>query len=298
MEPPIDLNLLWTLKVLLEERNVTRAAERLNMTQSALSHRLRRLRDILGDPLFVANSHGLTPTARAEAIAVPLADGMRHLQTALQTIDEFDPKTSKRALRMAVVDQAEVAYLAPMMRALAVAAPGVDVVVVSPTGDIYDQLENGKVDLLYSPHVPDRAGMRQRTVFEDRQVAAVRSGHPVIAQGLTLDRYCELSHVHVSPRADHVPAVDRILAEMGRQRRIALRVPRFAGAAFMVVQTDLVLTTTGAFAAAASRHLDLTVLECPLELPNVRIRMAWHERFDRDPAHRWFREFLTTKVQS
>ena len=297
IEPQVDLNLLWTLKVLLEERNVTRAAERLNMTQSALSHRLRRLRDLLGDPLFVATSHGLTPTSRAEAIAGPLSDGIRHLQTAMQAVEAFDPLTTRRPLRLAAVDQAEVAYLVPMMRALNKSAPGVDLVVQTPGPETYEQLEAGEIDLLFTPYVPDRAGLRQRTILEHRPVAIVRSGHPVIAQGLTLDRYCELSHIVVSPPGSRESGVDRALSAMGRSRRIACEVPRFAGAAFMVVQTDMVLTTTDAFAEAAGRHLDLTALECPLDLPTARIRMAWHERFDRDPAHRWFRDFLTTKVR-
>ena len=293
----MDLNLLWTLKVLLEERNVTRAAERLSMTQSALSHRLRRLRDLLDDPLFVSTGHGLMPTTRAEAIAGPLTEGLQKLHTALHTVDAFDPSTSRRPLTLAAVDQAEVAYLGPAMRALQVRAPRVDVIVRSPGPGIYERLESGDVDLLVAPFVPDRAGMRQRTLLEDRSVVLVRNGHPVIEQGLNLDRYCELAHIMVSPNGSTgASPVDIALEAVGMSRRVALQVPRFAGAAFMVVQTDMTLTTADGFARAAQRHLPLTVLPCPLELPRTRILMAWHERFDRDPAHRWFRDFLADQL--
>ena len=292
MEPPVDLNLLWTLKVLLEERNVTRAAERLNMTQSALSHRLRKLRDLFEDPLFVQSSQGLMPTARAETVAEPLSDGLRQLHYALHAVDQFDPKTTHRTLRLAAVDLAEVAYLAPMMRALRAAAPDVDVVLSAPTADIFDLLEDGEVDLLFSPSVPDRAGMRQRFMVEHRAVVVVCRNHRAVTEGMTLDKYCALDHIHVAIQGARTSAVDEALAADGRSRRIALHVPRFAGAAFMVAQTELVLTAADRFASAASRLLPLTILPCPVEVPEVRIQMAWHERFDRDPAHRWFRDFF------
>jgi DNA-binding transcriptional LysR family regulator len=296
----VDLNLLVAFDVLARERSVTRAAEQLGVTQSALSHSLRRLRELIGDPLLVRGQSGMTLTPRAEALVVPLRSGLLTVARALQQQSAFDPKLAKRAFTLATPDLFDVLVVPALLARVRRAAPDVDInVVANSSAQIAQRLETGEVDFAVVPRVdrsrnqpptPAAQGLLQKTLFRDSYACMLRKGHPALEHKLTLQHYLTLSHALVAPRGDGLGQVDEALAEKGLCRRIALRMPHFLAALAIVARSDLVLTAPTVLAALGDKSI--VSVAPPLPLPSHSVNLLWHERFDKDPAHRWLRELL------
>ena len=294
----LDLNLLAALDLLLQERSVTRAAHRLGVTQSAMSHKLRRLREQLGDPLLVPQGRQLVPTARAEALEAPLRVALRDLVAAVRHGARFDPATTERTFVLACSDLMELALLPHAMEQLAELAPGVRLVVRRRTPRLADELAAGDVDLYVGPGgrtVPGldleaRAGLVQRTLGEEGFRVLAAADHPGVGQRLTRKRFVQLPHLLVSPGGGDRGVVDLALAKLELTRRVALRIPHFVAAPFIVARTELLFTCPERFARAAAELAPLRSWKPPVPLPATRIIAVWHERFRADPAHRWLRE--------
>jgi len=291
----LDLNALVVLDALLDERHVTRAASRLGRTQSAVSHALAKLREAFGDPLLVRSASGLVLTARAEAIAPALRRALDGVKQAIRGEPRFDATTARRTFRIATVDYAELILLPRLAARLAIDAPGIDLWVVPvPDGDLGPALAAADVDLALgvwsAPAWP--AGFYQRRLFDEDFRCVVRTGHPAAAQRLTLARFCELNHLLVAPRGTPGSRVDDRLAELGRTRRIAVRVPHFLIAPHVVAASDLVATIPSRLARLYAEAVGLELLAPPFEMTGFTIAMAWHERLHQDPGHRWLRERL------
>jgi DNA-binding transcriptional LysR family regulator len=294
---PIDLNLLRVLDVLLEERGVTRAAVRLGMTQSAVSHALSRLRTSLGDPLLVRTPQGMIPTARAETLAGPLHAALAGVERALTDGEaRFDPKTTKRTFTISTADYAGFVLLPRLAARLEQEAPNIDLVILPSTNEPIEPLENGALDLCIGLKKHARAGIRLQHLLEDRFVTIVRKDHPAVSRGrrMTLDTYVELSHILISPhgRGRVRGFVDEALAEHNRTRRVALVLPHFLVAPHVVAETDLVLTVTKRVADRFAEFANLRLLEPPLEIPGFDLHQLWHERLHEDPAHAWLRRTI------
>lgn len=286
----VDLNLLLALDALLMERNVTRAAARVGLTQSAMSHKLRKLREVFDDDLLVGGRHGMVPTERAEALAGPVRRGLLELHAAVRSTEPFDPATAERRFTIISSDYADFVILTRVLSYLEQRAPGVSIRMLPYTDSISTQLEDGTADLVMGIAI-EGSGLKQRSVFDETFVVIVREGHPVLADGdaITMDQYLHYGHVLVS--GDDGPGlVDRVLAERGLERRITLRTPYFVGVPFIVARSDLVATLPRALAQEASTFAPLRLLAPPLPLPSFRITMTWHERSHRDPAHGWLRD--------
>ena len=294
----LDLNLLAALDLLLQERSVTRAARRLGVTQSAMSHKLRRLREQLGDPLLVPQGRQLVPTARAEALEAPLRVALRDLVAAVRHGARFDPATTERTFVLACSDLMELALLPHAMEQLAELAPGVRLVVRRRTPRLADELAAGDVDLYVGPGgrtVPGldleaRAGLVQRTLGEEGFRVLAAADHPGVGQRLTRKRFVQLPHLLVSPGGGDRGVVDLALAKLELTRRVALRIPHFVAAPFIVARPELLFTCPERFARAAAELAPLRSWKPPVPLPATRIIAVWHERFRADPAHRWLRE--------
>lgn len=303
----IDANLLVALDVLCRERNVTRAARRTGVTQSAMSHTLRRLRALLGDPLLVRGRGGMQLTPRAEALAVPLRAGLHELARALAEPEPFDPATSRRCVRLSSPDLFDILVLPVLLTDLREHAPGVDVAVVPRPPRLHEALETGEVDLAIEPRLLDDqpfsddepgAQLRQRTLFRDSMRCFVRAGHPLAGRRrLSVRAFARLDHVLVSPTGSGPGLIDRALEPHGLRRRIALRVPQFSTAIAALAGSDLVLTAPRSLAGSplAGGLVDFAV---PLALPEHAITMVWHPRFGEDPGHRWFRERMREVTRS
>jgi DNA-binding transcriptional LysR family regulator len=290
----LDLNLILALDALLEERSVTRAARRVGITQSAMSHALARLRAVTGDALLVRTASGMVATARAEELGPPIHRALEDVATALQPPQAFDPKTAERRIRIATGDYGEIVLLPCVLKRLAKEAPRVDLRVVFQGDNPAGMLRSGDVDLLLSPVFAADVGpgTYARKLFDERFVCVVRRGHPLASKKLTLARYVAASHALISPRGKEGSQTDDVLVRMGLSRRVAVTVPHFLVAPHIVAQSDLVLTLPARVANMLAAPLRLVILEPPseLRLDGFTMSAVWHERTHADPAQRWTRD--------
>lgn len=288
----IDLNLAVVLHALLEERSVSRAAGRIGLSQSATSHALARLRELVGDPLFVRTPAGLAPTARAEAMAATLAGGLAALEQALLAPPAFDPATARRTFQLGASDYVEHLLLPPLLARLAEVAPGFDVWTRPSPADPTAALAQGSLDLVLVPRTaPERAeGLRSVELWDDHFVGVARRGHPLARPPITVEAFAAARHVFIAPGGRPGGVVDEALARGGRARRIAFTTRNFLVGPEVVARTDLVITLAARIAWAFARTLPLVLFEPPLPLPGFRIAAFWHDRHDADPAHRFLRD--------
>lgn len=291
----IDLNLLWVFQAVYRERNQTRAAGRLNLTQPALSHSLARLRDVFRDPLFVRAARGMEPTAEAQRLAPLIEAALHSISAALQPAERFDPRTATQAIQISLLDY-EAALLLPRLSVwLAAEAPGLDLRTRHVRGpDALALLDAGEIDLAIGVYPGDYAArFAFDPLFEERFVVIARRGHPRLSGPvLSLDEYCRESHVLVSFRGDSTGRVDQELVSLGRQRRVALTVAHFHVAPFAVAETDLIATVPARLAEIYRHLCPIALFEPPLVLPGFTERAAWHRRRVGDGALAWFRSLL------
>lgn len=289
----VDLNLLLALDALLAERHVTRAAARLGVSQSAASHALARLRELLGDPILVRGRRGvMLPTPRAAALAPAVSRALDDLALALRRPEPFDPATARRTFHLGASDYAELAVLPRLAARIAAAAPHVDLFVRSVPADMHAALAAGDVDAILAPARPTDlgAGCYQRVLLAETFVCAMRRGHPAAGRTLTLDRFCALDHLLIAPRGTYGGYVDDALAARGRRRRVALAVPHFLIAPHVLVTTDLIATLAARVARTFAAAHGLAIVRPPVELPAFSLHLVWHERTHGDDAHRWLRD--------
>lgn len=288
----IDLNLLVSLEVLLTERNVTKAAARLGLSQPALSAQLNRLRDLFEDPLLVPAHRGMIPTAKALELLGPLRASLDQLRRTLQSHDRFEPLSAKLTLALTCTDYIEAIVVTPLILALRERAPNVRVAVhrLNPTR-LARQLADGDVDLVIA--TPDRGqpDLRTRHLFEETYVLIGRKGHPRIGDGETPEGFAALEQVMVSPSGgSFLSPVDALLETLGLQRRVVASAASFLVIPGMVATSDLV--------ALAPRRLlqtnlpPLDVVEVPWLSERFEVAMAWHERTQRHHGHRWVRDLV------
>jgi len=287
----IDLNLLPVLHALLETRSVKLAAARVNLSASATSHALARLRDALGDPLLVRAGRALTLTPRAEGLQPRLRQLFEGLEAALAFEEAIDPATLRRAFRIVATDYVELIVAPALSAEVAAAAPGVDLF-HEHLDDAVTALRSGGADLAVGVlgSLPEDVFV-ERLVTE-RFVLLMRRGHPASRGRLTPARFAALDHLLVSPRGGPSGIVDRILAEGGLHRRVARTVATFAVAPYLLVGSDLVLTVAERVAKTHATSLGLVIRRPPIELPTFDLVAAWHRRHELDPGHRWLRERL------
>ena len=276
-----DLNLLTLFEVILRERHVGRAAIQLNLTSSAVSHGLGRLRRLLNDPLFLRTPKGVVPTARAVALADPVADLLAQARNVLASAAPFDPATSTRRFIIGAPDGS--VFLKPLLAALRDRAPGIDIgmrQLLPPQGGhsverawtpVFAELEAGSIDIAVAPI--DRAPPRfaARTIYEEDFVVVARAGHPFAARP-TLQRFCQMQHLVVSMTADPFGFVDAALAEQGLARRVALTVPDFATALATVAETDLIAAMPRRFVAVHAARFAVVSRECRCACGHFRSR--------------------------
>jgi DNA-binding transcriptional LysR family regulator len=292
----LDTTDLVALHVLLEERHVTRAAHRLGITQSSMSHRLARLREALQDPLFTRSSGGLLPTPRAESVAVPLRDALRALEAAVALPRPFDPRASRYAVSIAMPDL--LAPLAPRLVAGLVAeAPFMSVQLSPVVPALSAALAEGRPVLAIAPTQLVDGPVMTRSLGEARFGVVGRRGHPALQRPLTVARWLEYPHVIQRLGNDQINTVEAELLSRGLRRRVGLEAPSFLAGLLVVSSSDLLMNAPIPLVNEAAAKLKLVTREAPLRLPRVRLSLCWHERFQADPAHRWARErvFETAK---
>ena len=288
----IDLNLLVILRALLRERQVTRAASQVGLSQSATSHALARLRELCGDPLLVRRGRALELTPRAALLLPSLERGLADLQHVVSAEPAFDPKSARRAFALGMADYQQAVLLTPLLRKLEHAAPNIDLV-VNTFPNMNQPLESGATDLAIVISGMTPASFQQRPLFSDGFVCMVRKNHPRVRDKLSLSDYLSLRHVVVAPGGGQGSLVDTELERRGLERRVALRVSNFLTAAIVVSETDFVSTMPERLARRMVKRYPLRLLPPPLRLPSFGFSLAWHPRLDHDPAQRWLRDFVT-----
>jgi DNA-binding transcriptional LysR family regulator len=289
-----DLNLLVALDALLAERNVTRAARRLGLSQPALSAQLARLRDLFGDPLFLPAQRGVTPTARALELEAPLRRALDQVHDVLARGRGFDPATADLTVAIACSDYIQLAVIAPLVLDLRISAPKLRIAIRQLDGSLVDrQMEAGVIDLAVMTPSTAAPALRTRALFRERYVTIARRRHPQVKGKLTLDDFVALEHVVVSPRGGGLSGpVDTALGKLGRKRRIAVSAASFLFVPELVARSDLIATVPARLVRERAERLQ--VLEPPLRVEGFAIGLVWHERTHRHPAHRWVRERVRT----
>lgn len=272
-----DLNLLVLFDVVLQERHVGRAAQRLHLTPSAVSHGLGRLRRLLGDPLFLRTPRGVVPTERAARLAEPIADMLARARRVLANAEPFDPARARRRFAIGAPDGVAAVFMPVLLADLRAEGPGLDLAVrqlLPLAGETsverawrgaFDDLDARALDVavIPSPQAPGR--FHVRSLFEESFVVVARPGHPFLADP-TLDRFCDALHMVVSATGEAHGFVDDALGSTGRTRRVALTVPSFMLALALVASTDLLCAVPRRFAATHAARLGAASVDAPLPL--------------------------------
>lgn len=288
----VNLNLLPALEALLLEGSVGAAARRLHVTQSAMSHSLRKLREALGDPLLVPHGRRLVLTPHAKEVRARLPSALDDLGAAVRP-PTFDPRTSTRTFRIATVDYFEMTTLPALLAYLRVRAPRVRLEIERFAPAHLAALEAGELDVVLTGGTgPWPEGARHTPLYDDPFVVIVRPDHPAVRRRLDLATYLRLGHVLVSVEGRRDGVVDRVLAARGLSRQVALRVPHFAAAPLAVRHSDWLCTIARTVAVRARQLFGVRVLASPLPLPPAPVAMLTPRRRARDPASEWLRAFF------
>lgn len=292
----IDLNLLAAFDALMSERNVTRAAARVRVSQPAMSAALSRLRKVFGDPLFLRSAQGLLPTPRARELAEPLAQALRQIEAVLVKKPQFAPESASLTLTLGLSDYPACVLLPALVRALAERAPGVSLSVKSFNNRDHavDLLDSGTVDAAIgvAPSYPD-GRILTRPILKDDFVTIVASQHPAARRtSMDMKTFLSLMHVLVSPEGERHGHVDEVLAQRGKRRTLALTLPQMFAAPLVVASTRMTATVMRRVALTSSAARKLVIFAPPVPLPDIVFDLIWHRRTDSHPAQKWFRELI------
>ena len=288
-----DMNLLVAFDLLMKERNVSRAAEKMFISQSAMSHILQRLRQQLDDPLLVKTPAGMMPTERALSLVKPVKTVLQDVEILIRIPEQFDPASSLRRFVIAATDYIEALILPKLVERISNQAPNINID-FKRTSTIFPAtpLEQGETDVLLGFEVmlnPPKHFNCEK-LFDDYFVCVSRIGHPKVTQTLSLDEYINLPHILVTRTGSNSGQVDAWLAEHGRERRVALTVSHFLSAPLIAANSDMVLAFPRRTAVQFAKMIPLQITPLPIKLPFYDSVMVWHPLRDKEPAHCWLRE--------
>jgi DNA-binding transcriptional LysR family regulator len=292
----LDLNLLKVFEALMTEGSVTRAAKALFMTQPAVSNALARLREALGEPLFVRSGSGVSPTQRAVALWVPLGEALDRMRGALDD-KVFDARSAKTEFSLSMSDYVAGLVMPRLITYFTQTAPQARLHTVPNTIlEVTDQLEDNRVDCVLSVYVNEaqhQAHIRSRSLWTVEYACFMRQGHPLAAKKrLSTRSFLNAKHVDVSLAGKTPPSYDRFLAAQGLSRNLVATVNHYEVAYEIVRQSDLIAVLPRDFSARSQRAPSLTALPLPLSAPPRVVSLFWHQRNDTVPAQRWLREAL------
>ncbi|CAN5760431.1 LysR family transcriptional regulator [soil metagenome] len=287
----VDLNLFTVFDAIYTEGSVTRASQKLFLTQPAISHALARLRLIFDDPLFVRQGHAMVSTPLARSIIEPVRTALRGLEVTLADAGKFDPAMENKQFNLALRDVLESTVLPPLLKSITQQAPHINLAAIQvDRRELVSELAAGSLDLAIDMLLPLPNEIRRQKIVQDTTVVVVRKGHPVINGKLDLDTYLNAEHILASSRRKGMGLEDFELSRLGLQRRIRLRCQHYFAACRVVSQTDLLLTMPEGYARIANEQFDNQVLPLPIPMPSWDVYLYWHQNVENDPANRWLRE--------
>ena len=289
-----DLNLLLAFEALMEERSVSRAAERLAVSQSAMSHTLARLRKAIGDPLFVRTPRGVRPTPRAVALIVPVREALTRIEEALAPESELDLTTIKRTFTILTNSALEFLFFPVLAPRLQSTAPRINLESIHiRSRNVAQELEEAVADAAIVRAGAFPESLSSLVLFRSRQVCLVRRDHPTVGDSIGVQEYARLGHIEVNRwGAGGSSGVDRWLGERGITRRIAITTTGILTIPHLLAGSDLIATLGERVAHKLCEDYPLRVVEPPFGRAPYPLALVWHKRDDRDPLHRWFRALV------
>ena len=304
-----DLNLLKYLDVLLREKNVTRAAEQLGITQPAMSNSLKRLRLMFGDPLLIRTSEGMTATDRAQELQPLVRQLIAQAESLFTPEDGFQPSDSRRVFRIMTSDYAEATLVPHIVRRLREEAPNVVLDFLTPSDVSYPDMEQGRVDMALNRFNEIPGSFHQVTLWRDTFSCLLNRDNP-IAENFDLDSYLSAQHIWVSKTGFGVGFgmnpeklgglgwIDHALQRLGRSRKISIFTRHYQMPALLAMNNDLVATLPSRVARMQLQNDNLVIKAPPFEIPEFELKMAWSPLWHHNTAHRWLRRLIQEETES
>ena len=291
----LDLNLLRVFDALMRERSVTRAGERIGLSQPAVSAALNRLRHLVGDQLFVRRGNDMVPTPRAEDLSVPVRSALAEIEKAFAGGAAFDPARAQRTFTFMGADFFSMRLMPELTRRVSAVAPGIVLRLLdSARGDVDRLLQEDAIDAALERPLQVPEWISSALLFTSPFVIIAATGNPQLAgiaagKTIPLDLFCAMSHAIRSIDGSLNGFIDGALEAVGRCRRVVLALPHFHGIALSVAASGLIAAVPKQVADILPKDLGLTVYQPPVAMSEPEVRMYWHSRHDDDPAHRWIR---------
>ncbi len=288
----VDLNLLKVLDILLEERNVTKASERLGRSQPGVSNALNRLRGMLDDPLLVRGNGGLDLTVRAATMRQPLRDIIRSIESCLTDASTFDPASATGVFRIGAPDNLSLPIIPRLYERMAMHAPKMDLHInTEGLEKAFDSLIQGRIDLALDPATSPKAPIHVQTILKGKYICLTRKDHPIVKMGkkFDVDTFLSFPHILVDSKGARRGLFDQKLAEQNLKRRIAVSVSNFAMVPQFLRSSDMIGVFTPRVCDVLKEDFDLVTLPVPIDTGILDGKMAWLARHDNDPKHKWFR---------
>ncbi|KGD70062.1 LysR substrate-binding domain-containing protein (plasmid) [Pantoea agglomerans] len=294
-----DLNLLPVLLVMMEERNVTRAAERLGITQPALSNALNRLRETLNDPLFIRERYGMRPTPKAEQLAQVVGAALSSIDKVILGQQDFDPLNATRLFTLAPNSYVEFIMMPAIVARLRSCAPGIRLRLTPFGNDVTETgVISGNTDMVLGRIVEPPDNLVVQHLMNEGLACVIRADHPLVGENLSAEQYEQLKHVNVLPPGRMRAGLYQALEQRGLRRQVAVSVTHFLAVPEMIAVTDYCATLPRLICQHLSRDQRLRIVPAPVDLGTFPVEMGWHARYRDDPAHRWFRTLIMETAQS
>ena len=295
----IDLNLLKVFSALAAERSVTKAADSVGLSQPAVSHALRRLRDLLDDELFIRTADGMQPTDRCRELASAVDASLKILQNALTVKVDDNPANFSAAFRLGMNDLFSTLFAPGISAAVADQAPNVSLrflhtlEINKSLSDAYSDLDAGVIDLTIIQDFDTPSRFDRELLGASDFVCVARSGHPTFRQNLSMEEFTSLDHIMITTLDAEYGRIDEALSKIGIRRRIKLRVPHYSAALSATAQTDLIYTMPRILAPHAQQAFGLQISELPFEAPVRKIFQVWHKTRTKEFGHQWLRSIVS-----
>ena len=285
-----DLNLFLTFEVIYTERNLTKTAEILGITQPAVSNALARLRNTFNDELFIRTTKGMIPTPVAQNMITDIRNALNLMRSSIADSESFNPKTADNIFKISIGDTSEYRLLPELIEKLSRIAPNINVEsYLTPREDTPRELATGNIDFAIDPPIHADSSLKHKKIYSDSYVLIIRQNHPITKKrNISLEDYLDLSHIHISKRSTGLGHVDTTLNRLGAKRRIALRAQHYLVAPYIIQRSDLAITSIKSFA----RGRNLKVLKLPFAINPLILHLYWHESKHLDPSNTWMRELI------
>jgi DNA-binding transcriptional LysR family regulator len=288
-----DLNLLVVFNAIYEEKNLTRAGQRLRLTQPAISHSLNRLRSAFNNQLFVRHGHQMVPTPLAEKLKLRVQEILELTEGIVEGCENFDPSRSVRSFSIGIQDYPLLVVLPPLIEIINKTAPGISIKASHlRKEDRKIALEDGKLDMVIGVKQEFGSNINQQYLFSDREVCIMRTGHPTISSTLTIEQYIGAEFVGLSVSEYEEQAIDVKLKKMGERRKIRLIVENEVTIPNLVANTDLLANVVKLVANAFVSWLPIKILPLPIPITDIKVYQYWHTRHQKEPAHAWLRQTI------